>query len=82
MVSINKDNESQNIIHLMDLIKISQSKIRNNDSDLIDSLLNMYLQSVQKNKDKERESYQITLNYINEQRDVLNKLESIIKERI
>lgn len=75
-------DESNDIIHFTDLIRENQKKQRNNDSDIIDTLLQHYINTVSNQKDKEENAYLFILDYINKQREILNNLEVIIKERI
>lgn len=75
-------DESNDIIHFTDLIRENQKKQRNNDSDIIDTLLQYYINTVSNQKDKEKNAHLFILDYINKQREILNNLEVIVKERI
>lgn len=75
-------DQANDIIHLADLIKDNHKKIRDNNDEIVDALYKCYIDSVHKIKDREQIAYQLTLDYINKQKENLNNLEMIIKERI
>lgn len=75
-------DQSNDIIHLADLIKDNHKRIRDNNDEIIDNLYKCYIDSVRNTKDREQVAYQLTLDYIKKQKENLNNLEIIIKERI
>ena len=75
-------DQSNDIIHLADLIKDNHKKIRDNNDQIVDDLYKCYIDSFYKMKDREQVAYQLTLDYIKKQREILNNLEVIVKERI
>lgn len=75
-------DQSNDIIHLADLIKDNHKRIRDNNDEIIDNLYKCYIDSIRNTKDREQVAYQLTLDYIKKQKENLNNLEIIIKERI